>query len=220
MRSAQDEASFGIFIYDGVEPIDIGATHGVLSMAKRVLPNIAMTMLAERSGPVKLANGLTVIADHGLADCPPLDVLIVCGGPGWSAQIENPAVLDFIRDWAPRGLLASVCTGGMILAAAGVLDGRQATTRRHAVGGEPAAPLRQMRDLRPDVTPVEALLVDQGAIVTGGGVSLAIDTTLHLLERLYGRKAAEDVATTIEYGVAWRANRDALPAIATTAEVA
>ncbi|WP_119462067.1 DJ-1/PfpI family protein [Rhodospirillaceae bacterium SYSU D60014] len=220
MRSTQDKTSFGIFIYDGVEPIDIGATHGVLSMAKRVLPNIAMTVIAERRGPVRLANGLTVIADHGLADCPPVDVLIVCGGPGWSDQIKKPAVLDFIRNWAPRGLLASVCTGGMILAASGVLDGLKATTRRHAVGGEPAAPLRQMHDLRPAVTPVEALLVDQGAVVTGGGVSLAIDTTLHLLERLYGPKAAGDTATTIEYGVAWRANRDALPAIDNATEVA
>jgi transcriptional regulator GlxA family with amidase domain len=214
MRSRAEPARFGIFIYDDVEPIDLGATYGVLSMAKRILPRIEAFVVAAEAGSVRLANGLTVVADYGFADCPNADVLIVCGGAGWTAQARNPATLAFLRSRKPPALLASVCTGGMILAASGSLNGRRATTRRFAVGEEKAAPLRLMRELYPEVEPVEALVVDQDAVVTGGGVSFAIDTTLHLIERLYGAAAASDVAQTIEYSVAWRANKDALESIA------
>jgi transcriptional regulator GlxA family with amidase domain len=72
---------FGIFIYDGVEPIDL-ATFGVLSMARRVAPEIEICTIAPRAGPVALANGLNVSADFGIDDAPPCDLVIVTGGPG------------------------------------------------------------------------------------------------------------------------------------------
>ena len=68
-----------ILVYEGTEPIDL-ATYGVLSMARRVAPGVSMFLVAERSGPVVLANGLTVLADHGHDDAPPADVLIITGG--------------------------------------------------------------------------------------------------------------------------------------------
>ncbi len=74
---------FGVYLYDGVEPIDL-ATIGVLSMAKRIRADIAFCTIAPQAGPVRLSNGLTVLADHGLLDAPQVDVLIVTGGPGWS----------------------------------------------------------------------------------------------------------------------------------------
>ena len=105
---------FAIFIYDGVEPIDIGATYGVLSMARRIRPEIEMVLVAEKAGPIACANALTVLAHHGIDDCPQADVLIVTGGPGWTRQCQNARVLDFIRAWpTDDALLASVCTGGM-----------------------------------------------------------------------------------------------------------
>ena len=79
---------FAVFIYDGVEPVDL-ATYGVLSMARRIAPEISMFTVAPQAGEVKIANGLRVIADHGFADCPPSDALIVTGGPGWMAQCES-----------------------------------------------------------------------------------------------------------------------------------
>ena len=87
---------FGIFIYDGVEPIDL-ATFGVLSMARRIAPEIAICTIAPRAGPVALANGLKVSADFGIDDAPPCDLVIVTGGPGWTAQAQAPATLDYIR---------------------------------------------------------------------------------------------------------------------------
>lgn len=207
---------FAILVYEGVEPIDIGATFGVLSMARRVVPEIAMFLVAERAGPVRLANGLTVLADHGYADCPPHDILMILGGPGWLAQAKNRSTLDFIRRQAAiRATVASVCTGGLILAATGLLKGRRATTKRHVIGDE-RSPLGVMREEHPDVDVVEARLVDQGEIITGGGVTLAIDATLHLIERLFGSAAASETARIMEYQTAWRANKDAFKAIVAT----
>src|SRR5260370_24347955 len=80
---------FGVFIYDGVEPIDL-ATFGVLSMARRIRPDIKITTLAPSAGRVKLSNGLVVMADHALAEAPTLDVLIVTGGPGWGEESKRP----------------------------------------------------------------------------------------------------------------------------------
>src|ERR1700722_2143868 len=170
---------FGIFIYDGVEPIDL-ATFGVLSMARRIAPEISICIIAPRAGVVVLANGLNVSADYGVDDAPACDVVIVTGGPGWTAQAKAPATLDYIRRVHAEGRIASVCTGGMILAASGVLDGGPATTKREVVPPE-TSPIEEMRGTYPAIEVREAMLVDTGAVVTGGGVSLCIDTTLHLI---------------------------------------
>ena len=106
--------------------------------------------------------------------------------------------------------MASVCTGGLILAAAGILDGKRATTRRHAAGAEPAAPLARLGTLAATAEPVEAAIVDDGGVVTSGGVSLAIDGTLYLIGRLYGEDARDEIARLIEYDRAFAANRAAL----------
>jgi transcriptional regulator GlxA family with amidase domain len=204
---------FAILLYDGVEPIDL-ATYGVLSMARRIAPAISMFTVAERSGEVRLANGLRVLADHGFAHCPEADALIVTGGPGWVAQCASAATLDFIRAFAPKGIVAGVCTGGMIVAATGLLDGHAATTKREVAGSE-VAPVRLMRERHPAIeVREEAMLVDCGALVTGGGVTLGIDATLHLLARLLGEEVADETARIMEYARAWRANREAMPVLA------
>ncbi|MDQ3189473.1 MAG: DJ-1/PfpI family protein [Pseudomonadota bacterium] len=203
---------FAVFIYDGVEPVDL-ATYGVLSMARRVAPQISMFTVAPSAGEVKMANGLRVIADHGFDDCPRSDALIVTGGPGWVAQCESTETLDFVRRYAEGRVVAGVCTGAMILAASGILDGRKATTKCEVAGTE-VPPVRLMRDRHPqiDVTE-EASLVDCGAVITGGGVTLGIDATLHLLSRLVGEQVANETARIMEYSRAWQVNREALPVI-------
>jgi transcriptional regulator GlxA family with amidase domain len=101
----------------------------------------------------------------------------------------------------------------MILAAAGLLDGHAATTKQQAIGAE-VPPVRLMRERHPKVAVTEhASIVDCGHIVTGGGVTLGIDATLHLLERLLGERVASETARIMEYTRAWRANREALPVV-------
>jgi transcriptional regulator GlxA family with amidase domain len=195
---------FGIFIYDGVEPIDL-ATFGVLSMARRIAPQIDIVTIAPRSGTVLLANGLKVFADYGVDDAPDCEWVIVTGGPGWAEQAKATATLDYLRTAAANGKVGSVCTGAMILAAAGILEGRAATTKVEVVPPE-ISPLEVMRSKYPRVNAREASLVDCGAVVTGGGVSLCIDTTLHLVERSLGAEVASEVTRIIEYRRARRAN--------------
>ena len=198
---------FGIFIYDGVEPIDL-ATFGVLSMARRVAPEIEICTIAPQAGPVALANGLNVSADFGIDDAPPCDLVIVTGGPGWVTQAESISTLDYIRRVHASGRIASVCTGGMILAASGILNDGPATTKREVVPPE-KSPLEVMRASYPHIDVREAVLVDRGGgLVTGGGVSLCIDTTLYLLADMLGQHVADETARIMEYSRAWRANRD------------
>ena len=208
-RARTSPARIGVVVYEGVEPIDIGGTVGVVSMARRVLPAIEAVTIAASAGLVALAGGLTMVAGYGFADAPACDVHIITGGPGWRDQVTEPAMLGFIRS-RPQGTIASVCTGALILGAAGVLDGHSATTRRHAVGAEPTAPLDLLTGLAKDLSPVAAAIVEDRGLVTGGGVSLAIDATLYLIGRIYGPEARDDVAKVIEYDRAYAANRAAL----------
>jgi transcriptional regulator GlxA family with amidase domain len=198
---------FGIFIYDGVEPIDL-ATFGVLSMARRIAPEIEICTIAPQAGLVALASGLKVSADFGIDDAPPCDLVVVTGGPGWVRQAEAPGTIDYIRRVRVRGRIASVCTGAMILAASGILDGGLATTKREVVPPE-TSPLEVMRANYPDIDVRAAMLVDRGeGFVTGGGVSLCIDTTLYLVADMLGQHVADETARIMEYTRAWRANRE------------
>lgn len=209
MKQRSDSSRCGVIIYDGVEPIDVGGTAGVISMAKRVLPGISSVMIAERAGPVRLAGDVTVIADFDFRTAPACDQYIVCGGPGWRDQVKNAAMLDFIGSHR-RDHVASVCTGALILAAAGTLDGLAATTRRRAVGQETQSPLALLNTVGAAVSPHACLVAEDRGVVTSGGVSLAIDGTLYLIGRLYGAQARDEVADVIEYSRAFDANRRAL----------
>ena len=131
----------------GDPPLEAGALK--LTLAEAV-PRVAETPVggpgtvasgvtgldAPEAGPVELANGLRVIADYGIGQAPACDLVIVTGGPGWSVQANAPATLDYIRGVHASGRIASVCTGGMILAASGILDGAPATTKREVTPPE------------------------------------------------------------------------------------
>ena len=208
MKDRSAPARIGVILYDTVEPIDVGGTVGVISMARRILPNISDAVIARRAGPVRLAGGLTVEAPFGVADAPACDVYVVCGGAGWPEASKDPELIAFLKR-QPAERLASVCTGALVLAAAGALDGRTVTTRRNVAGAEARAPLALLADVAKGASTKAAAVVDD-VVVTGGGVSLAIDATLYLIGKLYGVDAAEEVARLIEYDRAYRANREAL----------
>lgn len=194
---------YGILIYDGVEPIDIGAAFGVLSIARRIAPDLTFAGVARKAGPVTCANGLQVMADHAFDDAPEFRDLVVTGGPGWVQAAADPAILGYLG--ASRARITSICTGAMIVAAAGLLGGRRATTKYEVFDGEtPPADL-----LPPDVTATRAVLVDDG-VVTGGGITLGIDTMFHCLARSHGAEVANETARVMEYSRALAANRAAL----------
>jgi len=198
-------------LYPGVEPIDL-APLGVFSMGKRVVPELSYRCAATSMNAVELSNGLKVMPDITLKEIEDLDVLLVPGGPGWKDAAGNPDVLGFIRRWAPSGTLCSVCTGAMILAEAGVLDGMTATTKNLVIPPEPSV-MDELKRRYPKVAATEALLVDNSTVITGGGVTLCIDTALYLIESRYGEEAADEIARIMEYSAARQANAARMPMV-------
>ena len=150
--------------------------------------------VAQTTAPVAMRGGARVVPDHDLAGCPPLDLLLVPGGPGTRAEQRNTALLDFIAARAKTTeVTCSVCTGAVLLARAGILSQLEATTNRRAfdwVASVSPPDIRWNRARR---------WVDAGRVVTSAGVSAGIDMALHLVERLAGVDVAETSASRMEY---------------------
>lgn len=192
-------------LYEGVEPVDLAAI-GVISMAKRVIPELSYETVAASADAVQFSNGLMVLPTKTFDEVEAVDVLLVPGGPGWRKASQDPAIQAFTRRVAPSGTVCSVCTGAMILAEAGLLDGKAATTKVEVVLPE-VSPIQELRERFPSVKVESALLVDAGQVITGGGVTLCIDATLYLLEQRFGKEATDEVARIMEYSAARKANQ-------------
>lgn len=208
---------FGFVVYPGVEPIDLAAV-GVLSMARRIAPALSFSLVGSQQAPVVFSNGLRVLADHSFDTAPAYDVLLLPGGPGWIAAREDAALLAYLRRAAPPARLVTLCTGAMIAAAAGLLDGRVVTTKVEAAPGE-TPPIEILGREHP-VSTRHALLVDSGQVISGGGVSLCIDTVLYVLEQALGPQTTAQIERILEYGAARRANAQRLPIVQAAPEAA
>lgn len=187
----------GIYIYGQAEVLDFAGPYEVLSTANRLAGDPALFdiyLVSESGGEVKARGGLRVQADFSIRDCPPLDMLVIAGGYHVE-EMENAPVLDWLRRIAPATrILASVCTGVFLLARAGLIKNRSVTTH-----WEDQADLKQRF---PDLDVVaDVRWVDQGTVVTSGGISAGIDMSLHLVSRLHGRELAEKTARQMEF--AW-----------------
>jgi transcriptional regulator GlxA family with amidase domain len=191
------EYRIGILLFDGVEPLDFAGPFEVFTMASRFVSEckVRVVTIAERS-PVETVGGLSVNTDYGLEDRPKPRVLVVPGGQGTRREMLNAGLLEWLRDRAGRAdLVLSVCTGALLLGAAGLLDGREATTHHGA--------LDVLREVAPKCRIVGGKrFVDSGKFVCAAGVASGIDAALHVLARLFGDEAAEQTAGQMEYR--WR----------------
>lgn len=182
----------GVLLFDEIEVLDFAGPYEVFVAAKdeQGAPYFDPLTVAERA-EVRCYGGLRVLPDATYANCPPLDLLIVPGGPGAREPAGQEAMLAFIRQAAGRTpLIASVCTGAFLLGRAGLLDGRTATTH--------SGRLDQFRAEFPQVKAVAEKIVDEGAIITAAGVSSGIDLALALLERYFGPEARQREARRLE----------------------
>lgn len=202
--------SYAILLYPGVEPIDVGATFGVLSMASRRVPDLRFFGVAAEKGPLTCAGNLIVHADHDFKSCPEATDIIVTGGPGWLEAARHSETLDFLRSRSKSAStrISAICTGAMILASAGLLEGRSAATKTEVFEGEtsPAELLAGMGN----ITVIPNALVETSDGLTSGGVTLGIDAMFRLLARNHGQELADDVARVMEYSRARNANHEAL----------
>lgn len=184
--------SIAIVIFPVVEELDFVGPWEVFSFLRAIEPDACdVFTVSEHGGEVRCAKGLRVLADHSFASAPPADIVLLPGGMGTRTEIENPAMLAYIRRTAERAeVMTSVCTGSFLLGRAGLLDGKRATTHW--------ASLDRLRELD-GVEVVEERWVDEGAVVTASGVSAGIDMALHLVGRLWGPETARRVQKGIEY---------------------
>jgi transcriptional regulator GlxA family with amidase domain len=193
-----DISHAAVLLFDGFESLDAFGPFEVLAVGAGVdgAPDYDVSLVtAEPTDSVTSAHGATVVPDGTVAEVNP-DLLVVPGG-GWNndapsgarAEADRGVVPELLADIAPTTIIAGVCTGGMLLARAGLLDGRPAVTH--------AGALDDLRETEADV--VDARVVDAGDVLTAGGVSSGIDLALYLLAREFGLEVAAAVEETIEY---------------------
>jgi cyclohexyl-isocyanide hydratase len=176
----------GLLVFPDLTQLDLTGPYEVFSRA----PGMRVLLVGTRQGPIKSEWGLSLGTDCALENAPPLDILCVPGGPGVNALLADDGVLDAVAALGERAAwVTSVCTGALVLGAAGLLRGYRATT--HWLS------LELLREL--GAIPVEARVVRDRNRVTSGGVTGGIDFGLTLVSELLGREAAERIQLLIEY---------------------
>lgn len=190
----------GIVVFEDIEvldfcgPFEVFAATRLDEARRREEPSpFEVWLVAEENGPVVTSGGMHVIPHHTFAGCPRLDILVVPGGWGTRRELHNPVMLDWLRFRAPEvETLTSVCTGAMLLGAAGLLDGRRATTHWRS--------LDWMRESFPAVTvDVEQHVVEDGPVLTSAGIAAGIDLALKVVARYHGEAVARATARQMEY---------------------
>jgi len=187
--------TIGIFVFDGAEELDWAGPWEVLASWAQGWPEdgVAVFTMSPDGEAVTCAKGLRVTPDHSLDSAPPIDVLVYPGGRGTRDHLGDQRIRSWLHSERDRGtLLTSVCTGALVFADAGLLDGRPATTYWSA--------MEAMTELGSDIEPrPDDRWVDTGDVVTAAGVSAGIDMALHLVQRLASTERAVAVRRRIQY---------------------
>jgi len=176
----------GMLIFPRLTQLDMTGPYEVLAR----LRNTSVDLVSRTRDPVTTDRGMQIVPTVTYSDCPPLDVVMVPGGPGQQDLMEDEATLEFLRKQAASAkYVTSVCTGSLVLGAAGLLKGKRATSHWAAV--DHLALLGAI--------PVREKVVVDGHIVTGAGVTSGIDFALTLATILEGEQTAREIQLQIEY---------------------
>ena len=184
----------GIVLFDVVEELDFAGPWEVFTMANEVRPGSVETVLISQTGSkVTCAKGMRVEVDHSFENVGALDVILVPGGQGTRAEVQNPAMLKFINDTAATcKWVTSVCTGSLLLTTAGPARGRRVTTHWAFVDT-----LRKRGDAAEVVESIR--FIQDGNVVTSAGVSAGIDMALWLVGQWFDPGFARQVQRAMEY---------------------
>src|SRR5512133_1177359 len=184
-----------ILIFEDVEVLDFTGPFEVFSVTNELNDDSLLNVytVARKKTQVIARNGLSVNPDYSINDAPHPDILIVPGGSGTRPILQQHDILTWIiRSAESAEKVLSVCTGALLLAKVGLLDGLRATTHQSAFEllGELAPRTEIVRDVR---------FVDNGKVITAAGISAGIDMSLHVIEMLYGAETARHTAAYMEY---------------------
>lgn len=195
----------GAVLFDGFELLDI---YGPLEMFGLLGDRVSITMLAENAGAVSSNRGPKGVADVAMVDAPGFDVLLIPGGLGTRAEVENQPFIELLRERAEDSrFVASICTGSALLAKTGVLDGKKATSNKLAFDW--------VTSQGPEVSWVrEARWVEDGRFFTSSGVSAGMDMSLGLIQHIFGRDMSLQIARRAEY--MWQEDKSVDPFAAPT----
>jgi transcriptional regulator GlxA family with amidase domain len=184
-----------ILVFDDVEVLDFAGPFEVFAVANELRNNTVfnVVIVAATRATIRAVNGLKLIPEHTPEDCPAPDVLIVPGGAGTRKLLNQPVLLEWIRIKARTAeIVASVCTGALVLGKLGFLDGLKATTHHQC--------LDELRTIAPAaIVDPSQRFHDNGKFCTAAGISAGIDFSLHLIARLLGPEAAAETARYMEY---------------------
>jgi transcriptional regulator GlxA family with amidase domain len=201
-ETAMETINVGILLFDNVEVLDFAGPFEVFSRT-RLQPGVEtrrseegapfqVFTVARTRDPVTATGGLTVVPRHGFADAPRIDLLVVPGGFGTRRLLNDEETLGWIRRTAAAARqVTSVCTGALLLAKAGLLQGRRATTHW--------ASLDLLDSLGAGVTVERASRVVDDGVITSAGVASGMDMAFYVVETLFGREVADETARYIEY---------------------
>jgi transcriptional regulator GlxA family with amidase domain len=190
----------GIVLFHDVEvldfcgPFEVFAATRLDETRRREEPSpFEIVLVAENPGPITTSGGIIVLPTCTFKDCPPLDILLVPGGWGTRKELHNQVLLAWLRARAAQvELLTAVCTGSMLLGAAGLLNGLHATTHWRS--------LDWMRDSFPAVTvEYDKPVVRDGRVLTSAGIAAGIDMALKIVESYCGEAVARATAKHMEY---------------------
>jgi transcriptional regulator GlxA family with amidase domain len=202
--------NLAILIFDDAEVLDFCGPLEVFSAVNRFEPAFNVFTVAEKS-PVMAKGGLSVNPQYRLTECPRPDILLVPGGQGTRAEMHNAGLIEWIRGVAGSGhpattndpattgqraaaaeLVLSVCTGALLLAKAGLLEGLEATTHHGA--------LELLRDVAPRTkVHTDRRFVDNGRVICAAGIAAGIDMSLYVVGKLLGSEIARQTAAYMEY---------------------
>ncbi len=184
-----------LLIFDDVEVMDFAGPFEVFSVANELnnheLFDIKITSI--NSTPVRAKNGLSVNPDCSINEISKADIAIIPGGDGTRPLLKHKEVINWIKKISSNAeVVASVCSGALLLAQAGLLNGLKATTH-HQV-------LETLRDMSENIQVVDNIrFIDNGKIITSAGISAGIDMSFYIVERFYGQSTAEAAARYMEY---------------------
>ncbi len=190
MTDGTKTRTLGAIVFEGFELLDL---YGPLEMFGCLGPDLRIETVGENAGPVASSPGVQTVAQHGFADAPEFDLILQPGGAGVFRQLESSTHLDYLRRASGAAeITMSVCNGSALLARAGVLDGKRATSNKIFFDHAEAQSDRVHWE-------TEARWVDAGPVVTSSGVSAGTDMALAVIARLYGEERAEAIAILTEY---------------------